>query len=304
MRRVRQLLRKRSLRAAEQSLVVEGAELLSTALLAGAPIESVFVAPEGRSSPAVAGLLDDVFATGVRIFDLAPGVIGRMTDTVTPQPVVAVVGYAPAHLEDVQQASMVVVCVDVRDPGNVGTMIRTADAAGVDAVVCCDGTVDPTNPKTVRASAGSIFHTPVVAGGQASVAINRLRGWGMTTVGAGVRGGADYASVDWKRRVALVVGNESSGLTPPVSGGLDEIISIPMAGRAESLNVSVAAAVICFEARRQRRGAGARPDLPGAGGTSGVPPAGGPPGPTMPGMDGGPVVPPHPMGGSGAEGGR
>ena len=158
--------------------MVEGAELLSMALEAGAPIESVYVAPEGRADSSVAEVVERAYATGARIFDLAPGVIDRISDTVAPQPIVAVVGFVPTALPELRDASMVIVCVDVRDPGNAGTMIRTADAAGVDAVVCCDGTVDPTNPKTVRASAGSIFHTPVVVGGDAPTVIATLRSLG------------------------------------------------------------------------------------------------------------------------------
>jgi len=135
---------------------------------------------------------------------------------------------------------------------------RIADAAGVDAVVCCDGTVDPTNPKSIRASAGSLFHLPVVAGGEAGVVLRELREWGFTTVGTVVRGGVDYAVFDWNRRVAMVFGNEASGLGDSVAGGLDAAVSIPMAGRAESLNVSVSAAVLCFEALRRRRAGGDR----------------------------------------------
>lgn len=235
--------------------MVEGAELLSVALAAGIPIESVYVAPEGRSNPSVAAVVDRVFATGVRVFDLAPGVIERVADTVTPQPVLAVVGFAPAELEDVKEMSMVMVCVDVRDPGNAGTMIRTADASGIGAVICCDGTVDPTNPKTVRSSAGSLFHVPVVAGGPPESAIEALRGWGFVIVGTAVRGGIDYFSFDWKQKVAAVFGNEASGLDPLVGATLDTSVSIPMVGQAESLNVSVSAAVLCFEALRQRRAA-------------------------------------------------
>jgi RNA methyltransferase, TrmH family len=259
--------------------VVEGAELLSMALHSGASIESVYVAPEGRSNSAVAEVVEQVYATGVRVFDLAPGVIERVSDTVSPQPVVAVVGFVPAGLSELAEASLVVVCVDVRDPGNAGTMIRTADAAGVDAVVCCDGTVDPTNPKTVRASAGSIFHLPVVVGGDAATVIGTLRHWGMSTVGTEVRGGVDYSTFDWCRRVALVFGNEASGLGPSVTGLLDQGVSIPMVGRAESLNVSVSTAVVCFEALRQRRLSGdGRWSHPDGGGRR----------PTMPGMDGSP----------------
>jgi TrmH family RNA methyltransferase len=233
--------------------VVEGAELLSVAFGTGAPIEAVFIAPEGRASPTVVETVERVFATGVRVFDLAPGVIERIADTVTPQPLLAIVGFTPAALEDVKNTSTVVVCVDVRDPGNAGTMIRTADAAGIDAVICCDGTVDPTNPKTVRASAGSIFHLPVVTGGDPGQVVETLKKWGFTTVGTAVRDGVDYAAFDWRQRVAMVFGNEASGLDDSVLERLDERVSIPMAGRAESLNVSVSAAVLCFESLRQRR---------------------------------------------------
>lgn len=232
--------------------MVEGAELLSVAFEAGAPIESVYVAPEGRANPSVAEVLDRVFASGVRVFDLAPEVIARVADTVTPQPVLAVVGFTPARLPEVMGASTVMVLVDVRDPGNAGTMIRTADAAGVDAVICCDGSVDPTNPKTVRASAGSLFHVPVVAGGEAREVIEALRTGGFTTVGAVARDGTDYTSFDWDRPVALVFGNEASGLEETLRDALDHCVSIPMVGRAESLNVSVSAAVLCFEVLRHR----------------------------------------------------
>jgi RNA methyltransferase, TrmH family len=271
--------------------VVEGAELLSAAVQSGAPIESVYVAPAGRANPAVAKVVDQVFAAGVRVFDLAPGVIERVSDTVTPQPIVAVVGFAPAALAELAGASMVVVCVDVRDPGNAGTIIRTADAAGVDAVVCCDGTVDPTNPKTVRASAGSIFQVPLVAGGDAAAVIERLGGWGLTTVGTEVRDGADYAGFDWRQRVALVLGNEGSGLDASLRSRLDLNVSIPMVGRAESLNVSVSAAVLCFEALRQRRRApGGEPPSRSTGGLR----------PTMPDMD---RAPAGPEGGGSGRGG-
>jgi TrmH family RNA methyltransferase len=237
-------------------VVVEGAELLSVAFEANLPVESVYVAPEGRTNPAVAAVVGRVFASGVRVFDLAPGVIERIADTVTPQPVLAVVGFAPTPLDDLREVSMVMVCVDVRDPGNAGTMIRTADAAGVGAVVCCEGTVDPTNPKTVRSSAGSIFHVPVVVGGEPIQVVEALRNWGFTTVGTVARGGTDYASFDWTQKVAVVFGNEASGLADAVVEHLDAQVSVPMVGRTESLNVSVSAAVLSFEALRQRRSEG------------------------------------------------
>jgi TrmH family RNA methyltransferase len=233
--------------------VVESAELLSVAFESGAPVEAVYVAPEGRTAPAVAAVVDRIFESGVRVFDLAPGVIERIADTVAPQPVLGVVGYTPTTLDAVAEAPSVLVCVDVRDPGNAGTIIRTADASGFGAVICCDGTVDPTNPKTVRASAGSLFHVPVVVGGEAATVMGTLRREGFTLVGTVVRDGTDYAAFDWRQRVALVLGNEASGLEAPLTDQLDTLVSIPMVGRAESLNVSVSAAVLGFEALRQRR---------------------------------------------------
>lgn len=219
-----------------------------------------------------ARVVERAHAAGARVFTLAPGVVERVADTVTPQPVLAVVAHPPGELEQVAGGSMVMVCVDVRDPGNAGTMIRTADAAGLDGVVCCEGTVDPTNPKTVRASSGSLFHVPVVTGGTVDEVVGSLRARQFVTVGAVVRGGSDYTAFDWRRRVALVFGNESSGLPPAVADRLDELVSIPMGGRAESLNVGSAAAVLCFEARRQRTA----PAADGAGAHGGTGRAGAP----------------------------
>ena len=234
-------------------MVVEGAELLSVAMTAGASIEAVYVAPEGATAPSVVDVTRRILSQGGRVFDLAPGVMERVASTVTPQPLLAVVSYASTPLDALDGATLVVVCVDVRDPGNLGTVIRTADAAGVDAVICCDGTVDPTNPKCVRATAGSLFHVPVVDGGTSAAAVADLSDRGFTTVATVARGGTDYASFDWAGPVALVLGNEAGGLTHDLVATLDAGVTIPMAGRAESLNVSVSAAVLCFEVLRQRR---------------------------------------------------
>jgi TrmH family RNA methyltransferase len=233
--------------------VVEGAELLSVAMAAGVDIEAVYVAPEGAGMPAVREVTSTVLAGGGRVFDLAPGVMERVASTVTPQPLLAVVSYRPSPWSCLDGATLVVVCVDVRDPGNLGTVIRTADAAGVDAVVCCDGTVDPTNPKALRSTAGSLFHVPVIQGGSTAATLAELSARGFATVATVVRGGTDYVAFDWTRPVALVLGNEAAGLDEALVATLDAGVTVPMAGRAESLNVGMSAAVLCFEALRQRR---------------------------------------------------
>jgi len=232
--------------------VVEGAKVLLAALEAGAEVEAVFVGVEGATAPAVVEAVERAQGTGVRIFELAPGVVERVADTVTPQPLLAVVRMPQATLADLAGATFVVVCVDVRDPGNAGAVIRIADAAGADGVVCCAGTVDPFNPKTVRSSAGSVLHLPVVTGGEPADVLDALAGNGMRLMAAVAHGGTPYTEEDLVAPLALVFGNEAAGLPEGLGERLGQRVTIPMAGRAESLNVSMAAAVLCFEVRRAR----------------------------------------------------
>lgn len=232
--------------------MLEGAKVIGEALDAGAAVESLFVAA-GVDDP----LIDRALAAGARVRVLAPGVLERVAGTVTPQPYLAVAGYCDVALDAdaVAGASSLVVCVDVRDPGNAGTVLRSAEAAGVGAVVFCAGSVDVFNPKAVRASAGALFHVPIVRGGDASDVLGQLAERGFRRLGTVAHGGEPYDTADLRGRVALVLGNEAHGLPSDVAALLDGTITIPMAGRTESLNVGMAAAVLCFEMARQRRAA-------------------------------------------------
>lgn len=236
--------------------MVEGAKVLGVALDAGARVEAVYVDPDlARSGDGVEEVVGRAMAAGSRVFDLEPGVLARVAGTVTPQPVLAVVAADHPGLGDLGEChpDLVVVCVDVRDPGNAGAVIRAAEAAGAGGLVSCGTSVDLYNPKTVRASAGALFYLPVVAGGAAEEVLDVMGRWGMRRLGAVARGGEDYTVADLTGPVALVLGNEARGLAPDVAAALDGTISVPMAGRTESLNVAMAAAVVCFEAARQRR---------------------------------------------------
>jgi TrmH family RNA methyltransferase len=248
---------RRSAREAEHRFVVEGAKVLGEALAAGVAVESVFVDRSLMATGAtnLQPLLDRAYTSGSRVYELEPGVLARVADTVTPQPVLAIVAQIDVPLARLDElgADLVVVCVEVRDPGNAGTVLRSAEAAGAGGVVCCDGSVDVSNPKTVRASAGALFHIPVVAGGNAVEVLDQLGRWGLRRLGTASRGGQDYATTDLSGPVALVLGNEAHGLPAALEAALDGKVTIPMAGRAESLNVGMAAAVLCFEAGRQRR---------------------------------------------------
>ena len=234
----------------ERSFVVEGGRVLEEALAAGAEVEAVYVVA-GTDDPTV----DRARDTGVAVLELEPGVMERVADTVTPQPVVAVVGFVDVALDTVLPATLVVVCVDIRDPGNLGTVLRSAEGAGAGGVICCDGSVDLYNPKVVRASAGALFHVPVVAGGEPVEVLERLGAAGLQRLGTVARGGEAPEAVDLRAPVAFALGNEAHGLPGAVDACLDRRVTIPMAGRTDSLNVGMAAAVLCFEAARQRRAA-------------------------------------------------
>ena len=249
MQRLRRLLSRRSAREAEEAFVVEGAKVLSEALDAGVRVESVYVAAGCASEP----MAQRAYDAGARVYELAPGVIERVADTVTPQPLMAVVPFVHRRLDDLRERDLLVVAVDVRDPGNAGTVLRSAEAAGAGGVLFCDGSVDVYNPKTVRASAGSLFHVPVVAGGDPVQVLREMASWGVRRLATTAAGGRDYVDVDLTAPTAFVLGNEANGLPDDIERLVDERVTIPMVGRSESLNVGMAAAVLCFEASRQRR---------------------------------------------------
>ena len=249
VKRLRHLMDRSSVRQRERAFVVEGPTLVGDALDAGVELECLFVA-SGTTAPVVARAV----AEGVPVFELAPGVLERVAGTVTPQPVLAVARTLDVDIADLAGATLVVVCVDIRDPGNLGTVLRTAEASGAGGIICCEGSVDMYNPKCVRASAGSLFHTRIVAGGEPVTVLGTLGGWGLRCLGARPDAGEPYYRVDLTAPTALVLGNEARGLPDATATALHGWLTIPMAGRSESLNVGMAAAVLCFEAARQRAG--------------------------------------------------
>jgi TrmH family RNA methyltransferase len=247
VQRLRRLIQKRSQRQADGVFVAEGVTLLREALAAGIVPETVFYAPDAEPA-----LLADALDAGAAIFPLAPGVMEQVADAVTPQPVSAVLPFVDASLDALPTDGVVIVAVDVRDPGNAGTLVRSAAAAGARAGVFCAGSVDLYNPKTVRATAGAMFRVPVVTSVPVSEALAALGAAGRRRLAAVAREGDDYTAVDLTGPIAFVMGNEAHGL-PEELAQIDGNITIPMPGSTESLNVGVATAVLCFEAARQAR---------------------------------------------------
>jgi RNA methyltransferase, TrmH family len=225
---------RRSSRHDERAFVVEGTVLVAEAVAAGWSLEAQFTAPD--TAP--------VAAPGVPHYQLASGVIERVASTDTPQGVIAVVNM-PAGEVALDSVDLVLVVDRLGDPGNLGTVLRSAEAAGLDAVVVTPGSVDRFNPKTVRASAGALFRVPTITADLADV-----HDAGFRVLGTSSHRGTSHRRVDWSGRVAVIVGNEAHGL--PDDTPVDEWITIQHRGRAESLNVAMAATVLCFEAASQR----------------------------------------------------
>ncbi len=214
-------------------LVIEGTALLEQAIAAGWLVESVYV-PANAAAP-------DVDAP---VHLLAPNVIERVATTESPRPLLAVVHQR--RLDVPTAPTFVLVAHQLGDPGNAGTIIRSAEAAGAEAVVLTPGSVDATNPKVVRASAGSLFRIAVV-----EQTLEQVAALGVRVLGTSSHRGAAYTDVDLRGPLAVVVGNEAHGL--PEDAPVDEWITIPHGGPAESLNVAMAATVLAFEVARQRR---------------------------------------------------
>ncbi len=254
---LRRLSRRRSARTDAGAFVIDGPVLVAAALDAGIQIDTVYVDASSRDQPEAAALLDDLRARAIRVLDLAPGVLAGAVDTVTPHAVAAIARPRTVELTAVTATptGLVVVLADVRDPGNAGTLLRSADAAGAAAVVVTAGSVDVFGPKTVRASAGALFHLRLVVGAPGPDAIDALVDAGFTCFTTVATGGTPYDEADLTRPTALVLGNEAHGVPVDVADRVERRLTIPMLGRAESLNVAMAGTVLCFEAARQRRAA-------------------------------------------------
>lgn len=243
---------------------MEGPHALAAALDAGAGLEDVLHEPVDDGGE-VAGLVQRAAAAGVPTAELAPGTIARVADAVTPQPVVAVAECCDVAIDELVAvaahpgAGPVVVLHDVRDPGNVGTLVRTAEASGAAGVVVAGESADVFGPKAVRASAGAVFHVPVAVAPDTVAALGALAAGGVRVLGATAEAATAHDEAGLTGPLALVLGNEGAGLPGEVLDRVAARVAIPIEGRAESLNVAAAGAVLCFEAARQRRRSGGAP---------------------------------------------
>ncbi len=241
--------------------MVEGPRAVGAVLDRGARFESVFLGP--GADHAFPALCERLAGEGVEIFVLKQGVIEKVGSTRTPQPVLAVAPCPAVDRTALAGDGLVLVAFGVADPGNLGTLVRSAEAAGAAAILLGPGSVDAYNPKVVRASAGAILGIPVVdaesEGWSAVEALDALGELGRQRLGATAGRGTAYTEVDFTRPTAVVLGNEAHGIAPEVDACLDGHVHVSMAGPAESLNVAMAGTVLCFESARQRHSASGAP---------------------------------------------
>jgi RNA methyltransferase, TrmH family len=232
MQQLRRLAGRRSSRVEDGLFLVEGPTLVAEAVSAGWPLSAVYVEESALH----------LLPKGVRPTLVRDGVLAKVMTIDAPRPIVATAELRSLPLPP--NATFVIVGAGLSDPGNLGTILRTAEAAGADGVLLTAGSVDPFSPKVVRSSAGAIFRMPVVLDGDPSAL-------GLPLWGTAATGGVAYDQANLTAPLAFVMGNEAHGL--PADFALDGLLTIPHVGRAESLNVAMAAAVLCFEVARQRR---------------------------------------------------
>lgn len=242
-----------------QRFLVEGPQLLAEALATDGTVLEVYATPAAAERYAELQSRTDV------PWQLADEpALRSLSDTVTPTGLVAVCDATrvlrPAAEATPPEARLVALCADIRDPGNAGAIIRCADAAGADAVLLAGESVDPLNPKVVRASVGSLFHLPIARAGSVAETTERLQSEGFSVLAATGHGDVDLFEADGllSGRTVWLFGNEAHGLPAELADRADHRVRIPIFGRAESLNLGAAAAVCLYASARAHRPASGR----------------------------------------------
>jgi len=252
-------LAKRALRQRARSFLAEGPQAVAEALASPGVVRQLFVtAPARARYPA---LVEEAGQQGADVQGVSGEVMAELAQTITPQGLLAVCQFVDVPLARLAAAPgrLVVVLANVRDPGNAGTVLRTADAAGADGVVFSDASVDPYNSKCVRASAGSLFHLPVVVSAALRDVVAALRGAGLAVLAADGQAGRPLPDLGADGRLgrptAWLFGNEAWGLPAGMLALADEAVAVPIYGRAESLNLAAAAAVCLYASAQAQRAA-------------------------------------------------
>jgi TrmH family RNA methyltransferase len=247
-------LHDRAHRDAQARFLIEGQRELTRALDRSLPLDEIFFCPEYFRDGTAQALLDRAAAAGIALCRLAPAAFDKASVREGPDGLLAVAPSWRRSLADLKlpAAPLLLVVEHVEKPGNLGALLRSADAAGAHAVIACDPVTDLFNPQVVRNSQGTLFSLSVVLA-DAAETLAFLRAHAFILVATTPAATADYWDIDLKGRIAVLVGGENAGLTDFWLNAANHSARIPMAGQADSLNVSAAASLLLYEAVRQRR---------------------------------------------------
>jgi TrmH family RNA methyltransferase len=238
-------------------LLLDGVHLVQEARAARASFEHAAVAAQQMETGAdVAGLARALEADGADVVVVTEPVMSALSPVRTPSGIVAIVTRPQVATATICQhpAALIVAPVDVQDPGNLGALLRAAEAGGATGVVVCGASANPFSWKAIRGSMGSVLRLPVSSGVNAEALVACAKKFGVRTIASVARGGRAPDAIDWLGRTLIFVGGEGAGLTTDVIAACDDRVTVPMQRPVESLNVAVAGALLVYEARRQRTG--------------------------------------------------
>jgi TrmH family RNA methyltransferase len=253
--RVKELvnLKNKPLKGRPPFYLIEGLHLLETAISAGVLILEIFFTSDFSLSGKGRRILKALSKKTIQMCEVSENIMRKLADTATPQGIMALVAHTPLTLSDLpmKKDPLLTVIDGIQDPGNLGTIIRSSDAAGADGVILLPGTCDPFLPKVIRSTAGSIFHIPVLQEDPPGL-VKWLRERGIRLAVTSASSGESVFHAKLRGPIALLFGNEARGVGEGLRRSADVLLRIPVYGKAESLNVASAAAICIYEAVRQR----------------------------------------------------
>lgn len=237
------------------SFVIEGEKLLLEALEYKADISMVLCSQSFAVTSGHDEIVRSLEAAGTPVYYVEDRIFKEACETENPQGVIAVAAKLDYSLSDILDRSelCLVLLNEIRDPGNAGTIIRTADACGLDAVLMSSGSVDLYNGKTIRSTMGSLFHIPVLQDLDMPAVLGELKRNAVLTIGADPHSETSCIELPYHSKTAILIGNESQGISSDIKGLLDVNVKIPMPGRAESLNAGIAASIMMYEFSVRKR---------------------------------------------------
>jgi TrmH family RNA methyltransferase len=236
-------------------VLLDGVHLVRDAQHAGVAFEIVAIATSRLQHPTEeAAVARELAAGGAELVSADGRVFDAMSPVRTPSGLLAIARRTPMTAADIcRHAGFIVAAIDVQDPGNLGSLVRAAEAGGATGVLVCGASANPFSWKAVRGSMGSALRLPIANAPSADAALACMKKFGLRTIAAVPRSGADPDDLDWQGKVGLLLGSEGPGLEPAVVAACDAQVTIPMSAPVESLNVAAAGAILVYAARRQRQ---------------------------------------------------